>query len=221
MALKLVKVFMKFIPRSYLSKQARRPNGWFGRLIMIPMFEAGNARLLEYMLDQHKPAKSDVVCDLGFGPGQLFESLCSNAEAVIGVDFSEAMVSNAEIRYSKLISEGRLTLNEGSITMLPLDSDSLDILYTANTLYFWPDPDVDIKEVLRVLKPGGKVVIGFRDKKQLASLSLDPTVFMSYSTDEVKALLINSGYDNVTISEREEDVFNSFIAVGVKPSLFK
>ncbi|WP_280205796.1 class I SAM-dependent methyltransferase, partial [Nocardia cyriacigeorgica] len=58
---------------------------------------------------------------------------------------------------------GRLRLAEGSLTALPLDTDSLDAAITCNTIYFVTDLPAACAELARVVRPGGRLVIGIGD----------------------------------------------------------
>jgi ubiquinone/menaquinone biosynthesis C-methylase UbiE len=97
------------------------------------------------------------------------------------------------------------------------DDTAFDKICTANTIYFWPDIGSTLKEILRILKQGGKLIIGFADKAQLEKKSLSVDVFKFYSKDEVKNLLINAGFSGgVDIKTKPGKIFKLHCAVAVK-----
>ncbi len=58
-----------------------------------------------------------------------------------------------------------------------------------NTVYFWKKPRIAISKICHVLKPGGQVFIGFHDKDEMKTMSLDSNVFNLYSPNEISELL--------------------------------
>jgi malonyl-CoA O-methyltransferase len=97
------------------------------------------------------PNRSDLtIVDLGSGTGFFTDILASKFNHTIGVDISAKMLSFAQENRSKDIC-----WLEADAYHLPLKADSIDVIYS-NLVIQWCDPlDVLIKEVLRVLKPGG------------------------------------------------------------------
>ncbi|MEA3405855.1 MAG: methyltransferase domain-containing protein [Pseudomonadota bacterium] len=136
---------------------------------------------------------------------------------VSGLDFSETMFQAASERNQLWLLEGKMTLRFGSSDVMPFEECMFDKVATANTLYFWQAPQVHLKEVLRVLKPSGQFVMGFRDSTQIEVMKLDRSIFRAYSLNEVETLLIDAGFEEVVIHQQAGFPFTSFVAVAVKP----
>jgi len=68
---------------------------------------------------------------------------------------------------TKLIQAGRVQIEQASASRLPFADEKFDLVTAVETLYYWPNPATDLQEVLRVLKPGGTLVIisaaGYKD----------------------------------------------------------
>jgi len=208
----------KFIPSRFFSLQARKPSGFFGRYLMTKIFNKGNADLNSFVKEVLDLQKSNAVLEIGFGPGKLINEMADviTGGIVEGIDFSHTMFRLASKINKKQISKGRVKLHKGDCTDLPFDNESFNKLCSINTLYFWKEPDNNLSEIFRVLKPGGKVAIGFRDDKQMSNLSLSKDVFNFYSQDDVVRLLTVAGFSNVHIREKEGVPFVSYCAVATK-----
>jgi ubiquinone/menaquinone biosynthesis C-methylase UbiE len=99
----------------------------------------------------------DVVIDLGSGAGNdAFIARHETGEAgkVIGIDFTPAMISrarkNAEVR-----GFNNVEFRQGDIEEIPVSADTADVIVSNCVLNLVPDKDAVIKEIFRVLKPGG------------------------------------------------------------------
>ena len=137
--------------------------------------------------------KNDRVLEIGFGPGKLINEMAKMTTEgfVEGIDFSTTMLKQASKVNKHHILNGKVRLQKGECRRLPFENESFDKLCSANTLYFWKDPDKYFREMFRVIKSGGKIVIGFRDDKQMSRLNLSDEIFRTYSLDEVVNLLSN------------------------------
>jgi len=103
----------------------------------------------------------DAVLEIGFGPGVAIQRLAEMATQgfIAGVDPSDVMVGQAQKRNRKALMTGRVELKRSSVSSLPYEDGIFDKVLSVNNVMMWPQPERDLKEVLRVLKPGGKVVL--------------------------------------------------------------
>jgi ArsR family transcriptional regulator len=106
--------------------------------------------LLE-LLDEHW-----VVGDLGCGAGHVSELLAPCVARVIAVDESGPMLSAARERLGKL---SNVELRAGAVEDLPIENGELDVALLFLVAHFVADPAVLLREVQRVLKPGGKLLL--------------------------------------------------------------
>ena len=97
-----------------------------------------------------------TVADLGCGTGQLAAALAPNVKRVIGVDNSAAMLKAAKRRVGALQN---VELRRGDLAKLPVESDSCDAALIVLTLTYVEEPAVAIGEAMRIVKPGGKLII--------------------------------------------------------------
>jgi ubiquinone/menaquinone biosynthesis C-methylase UbiE len=69
------------------------------------------------------------------------------------------MMTQARRRNARAIQEGRVDLRQGSVERLPFADAQFDRVLAANSFHHWPNPIANLWEVMRVLKPGGRLVI--------------------------------------------------------------
>lgn len=101
---------------------------------------------------------SDHVVDLACGPGTLALQFARRVRQVNAVDLTPAMLARAR-RTAADEGLGNLTFTIGDAHALPFADGPLDISVTSYSLHHMPDPGRVIREMARVVKPGGRVGI--------------------------------------------------------------
>lgn len=104
-----------------------------------------------------KIKKGDVVIDLGSGAGN--DAFIARAETgetgkVIGIDFTQAMIDKARINAEKL-GYHNVEFRFGDIENMPVSANVADVIFSNCVLNLVPNKDRVIKDIFRVLKPGG------------------------------------------------------------------
>jgi arsenite methyltransferase len=154
-----------------LARQLRRPDGIVGRFI-AGRLDRGNREMIASAIEALGLTSPSVAADLGFGGGIGLRLLLDRAEVseAVGIDYSPAMLTAARKGFATELAEGRLRLESGSLTGLPLSDSSLDGAITVNTIYFLADLAPALSELARVLRPGGRVVFGIGDPDAMAEM---------------------------------------------------
>ncbi|MBA4166010.1 MAG: arsenite methyltransferase [Chitinophagaceae bacterium] len=101
--------------------------------------------------------KGDVVIDLGSGAGNdafVARSEAGEAGKVIGIDFTPAMIEKARANAEKL-SFHNVEFRQGDIEQMPVTSNVADVVISNCVLNLVPNKDGVMKEIYRILKPGG------------------------------------------------------------------
>lgn len=182
-----------------LARQGRQPSGILGHIvgrIMGRETEAANRIALERL----GLAPDDQLLEVGFGHGR---TLAAAAQVVTrgrlaGVDPSEVMMGIARGRNTALLRAGRLDLRLGSSQRLPFGDGQFNKVLTVHTIYFWPSPERDLAELSRVMKPGGRIVIGFRPSEDAGfARDFPAAVYHIRSIAEVERLVSAAGFAEV------------------------
>ncbi len=105
----------------------------------------------------------DYVLDVGCANGfSAIEQLSRHKIKIVGIDFSEKMIRNANLNLSKIDKNKNISFRVGDIKKLPFDNCSFDITYTTRVIInipCWEDQKKSILECIRVTKKGGKIIL--------------------------------------------------------------
>jgi ArsR family transcriptional regulator len=96
--------------------------------------------------------RETIVADLGCGTGPVIDRVAPFARQVIGVDSSPAMLKAARKR---LAAHENVDLRRGDLAAVPIDDGSVDAALLILALTYVADPAAVVRELARILKPGG------------------------------------------------------------------
>jgi ubiquinone/menaquinone biosynthesis C-methylase UbiE len=99
--------------------------------------------------------------EVGFGPGVVIRRVADLGARAAGVDLSPEMVEQARARNADAVQNRRVDLRLGSVDNLPFDRDTFDKTLAINSMQVWPNAVVGLREMQRVMKPGGRIALGF------------------------------------------------------------
>ena len=193
---------IKIIEDSDLLINARNPQGKLGNQLIDKM-NVNHEGLAKWSLSHLDISKDNVILDIGCGGGVNVKRFLKMTEnKVYGIDYSELAVEKSIKLNKSAVDEGKCEIIKGSVSNLPFNDNSFDIVTGFETVYFWPDFVNDLKEILRVLKDDGIIFIanealpkeGDERQKELIEL-LDMNI---YSKDELVESLKLSGFSKVT-----------------------
>lgn len=200
----------------FVSRHAAQPRGAFGWLLgWIWWFET--ARVNDHALTLLAPGQGERILELGFGPGRTIRRLAAAGATVVGVDVARRMVRAAGRRNWRTTRSGAVRLYVGDGTRLPVDDATIDAVLSVHTLYFWLDHTVVARELARVLRPGGRLVLGIRDPDLPLPNRLDPAVYTTLSEDELRELLHTAGFATVDIIRDRDAATDAAWVVATTP----
>lgn len=202
---------------TFISKQAQKPSGWFGRIVMPVIFDRGNAFLNGFVNEMMAVRPDDRLLEIGCGTGKLIYDIAPKIDHGIikGIDFSSTMVAIARKRNKNNIANGKVIILHEDFDDLACERESYSKACSVNTLYFWPSPIKTAEKIAEALKPDGRLILAFEDSEQIKRRKMDRDVFHLYSKEEVLNILINTGFsDDMKFMSRTKDnlIFHCIIA---------
>ncbi|HEX2086077.1 MAG TPA: class I SAM-dependent methyltransferase [Solirubrobacteraceae bacterium] len=194
--------------RRRLAAQLGRPTGAFGRVVAAAL-NRGNRPANRRAVELLGVEPGQRALDVGFGGGVgLAALLAAGAGTVAGVEVSSDMVARARRRFGE-----RVDARDGSVESIPFPDASFDRVLTVHTIYFWPDAAAGARELLRVIAPGGRLVVAFMRGEEMRKQKIHEHGFSFYEAADVAALLTGAGFAPVRV-EGDGPLF----AVAEKPA---
>jgi ubiquinone/menaquinone biosynthesis C-methylase UbiE len=175
------------------------PRGLLGRLGGIIMART-NEECGNWVVSLLEVQSADSVLEIGFGPGVAIKRLSMLASHVAGVDPSLEMIAQAQARNAPAIASGRVELRRGTAASLPFESNAFDKAMAVNSMQLWADAVAGLRELRRVLKPGGRVALAF-------------TPYSGQKNEGVVDKLEAVGFVNAHVLEKERN----FCALAARP----
>jgi ubiquinone/menaquinone biosynthesis C-methylase UbiE len=126
----------------------------FGHSIRTPAERAAWDRIFDLVLPRLGPLDA---LDAGCGTGFLSFELAARGHKVTGIDFAPAML--AEARRKAAERDAMVRFEEADAERLPFPSGSFDFAISRHVLWTLPHPEAAIDEWVRVLRPGGRLVV--------------------------------------------------------------
>jgi ubiquinone/menaquinone biosynthesis C-methylase UbiE len=187
--------------------QCQNPTGWLGRLVLRNM-NSRHSKVTDWGLSQASIGKQDIILDLGCGGGRTVGQLAAIATQgkVDGIDHSTESVAVATRTNKQWIDIARVEIREASVSRLPFSDGAFDVITAVETHFWWPALPTDLREVLRVLKPGGRLIIIAEVYKGAATFTSKAVEKFSIKTgmallsvEEHRELLTDAGYSDVQV----------------------
>ncbi len=194
-----------------LVENAGRPEGFWGRM-MIKAMNKGHSELTDWALAHIKINRNDTALDVGCGGGKTVSKLCAKIGngKVFGIDYSQLCVENSKKLNKNNIICGKASILQASVSSLPFDSNKIDVVTAVETYYFWQDKLNDLKEIYRVMKPGGRLLLVFEmvksDDEPHKWDSVEKKLGIeAVSRDGIKDILLHAGYQNIRTYTKSEN----------------
>ncbi|MEN7547158.1 class I SAM-dependent methyltransferase [Rapidithrix thailandica] len=201
----------------YMAAQLRCPSGQEA-VEVAQKLNVNNGKMTQRVIEQLSLVAGQKVLEIGMGNGAFIPEVLAKAPDLhyYGLELSEEMVKEAQKAVADLPNAQIL---HGSSEKLPFEDHQLDAVFTVNTLYFWEEPIVHLREIKRVLRTGGTLYLSFRSEKFMKDLPMVKYGFQLYEGDSVKKLLESLSFTVKSIIY-EQDESMSFLGKEMLKDLY-
>ena len=201
-----------------LMDQYRRPTGRRGRLV-AKLMNREHEQLTLWGLTKVTIGSDYVVLGVGCGGGKTVSLLAQRAPKgkVFGTDYSADMVEYSKKVNKKLIAQNRVEIVEGSVEKMVFPNDYFDLVTAFETYYFWTNFPDALKEIKRVLTPGGKLFLVNEMVQdgvyEVAHEKLiEETHVRLFPLKEIQNVLQSVGFVGVQVFTKAESPWNAILS---------
>ncbi|HEY2460295.1 MAG TPA: class I SAM-dependent methyltransferase [Candidatus Acidoferrum sp.] len=196
------------MPANPRVNQCLKPTGWQGRFTLWRM-NLSHSKVTNWGLSHLTIPNHFAILDIGCGGGRTVGKLAALATdgKVFAVDFSDESVAATKRLNARAIAAGRVEVHNASVSHLPFADGTFDLVTAVETHFWWPDLPNDLREIFRVLKPGGQLAIiaeVYKGADTMTARVLEKhgarAGLKLLSIDEHRQLLANAAYSNIQIS---------------------
>jgi len=141
--------------------------------------------------------KGKLAADIGAGTGYITEGLIERGLRMIAIDQSETML---DVLKTKLPFPHRIDCRVGKAENLPVEDNLVDFVFANMYLHHVEDPFMAIKEMVRILKPGGNLVITDMDEHDFSFLMIEHRDRrMGFKREDIERWLKEAGLEEVKL----------------------
>ena len=182
--------------------QGAKPKGFWGRIIARLMAIAHRTIYKNVAAALNLQPEDDYL-EIGCGSGIFMKSYASHVRSITGLDHSEDMVKLASHYNRKRVEESTAEFRHGDAVQLPWEDEKFSATAVIASFLFWPKPPESLKEIHRVLRPGGRLVISLGWN---ADDGMDHTKHIKkygirlYTGKEMKAMFQEAGFSESSIT---------------------
>jgi SAM-dependent methyltransferase len=185
-------------------RRARRPSGPSARAIYRdPLYHYPNFRVL---LSELALTPADDLIEVACGGGAFLRQALASGCRAVAIDHSPDMVRVARAANREAIAEGRLEIVEGRAESLPFPAGRFTCGAMTGVFGFLADPVAALRELRRVLRPGGRIVVQGTDPENRGTPAAPEPMasrLKFYDEREMEELARAAGFAEVRVVRRE------------------
>jgi ubiquinone/menaquinone biosynthesis C-methylase UbiE len=199
--------------------QPMLPRGLVGRFVgwVMPL---GHSSIYKRVAPVLNLQPEDDVLDVGCGAGYFLKRYASHVNSIAALDYSEVMVKMATHKHKDRIVAGTAEIVHGEASSLPWDDNRFSAVTSMGSFIGFPKPLESLKEMCRVLRPGGRAVISIEYNAEDGkdhSKEVEKYGMGVWTEDEVRQMMEEAGFSEVSIKyDKGLGMPRMMLACGIK-----
>lgn len=193
-----------------LASQLSHPDGENGIQTAYSM-NVANDNMIRNTIAQIDTKDQAKILEIGPGNGTHIKYVFEKNPnlSYYGIDVSELMVNEATKLNDRFTSNSKAIFEWTNGEKIAHPDAFFDSIFTANTIYFWKNPEEYIQEIFRVLKPKGEFILAFIPKEVMEKIPFSKYGFELYDNEKAKSLLQGAGLEIENLLSEEEEVLSN------------
>jgi SAM-dependent methyltransferase len=182
--------------------QEMLPRGFAGR-VMFPIMNRGHKSIYENVAKVLELQPEDNLLEVACGNGYFLKKYASHVHSIHGLDHSELAVKLAVKKNKDRVDAGTAEFVHGDASQLPWEDNKFSAATTMASIFAFPKPLEALKEMYRVLRRGGRVVVSIEyNAEDGRDHSKDVKKFgmWLWKEDDVQAMMKQAGFSEVPIT---------------------
>jgi ubiquinone/menaquinone biosynthesis C-methylase UbiE len=182
--------------------QFELPRGFAGRILFFFM-NRGHKSIYENAAKVLELRPEDDLLEVACGNGHFIKNYASHVRSVTGLDLSELSVKLAAGKNKDRVAAGSAEFVQGDATQLPWEDNKFSAATAMASFMLFPEPLASLKEMNRVLRPGGRAIIciewNAEDGKD-HSKDIKKYEIQLWTEGDAREMMKNAGFSDVSIS---------------------
>jgi SAM-dependent methyltransferase len=178
------------------------PRGFAGRILLMVM-NIGHKSIYENVAEALELREEDDLLEVACGNGHFIKNYTSHVRSVAGLDLSELCIKLATRKNRKRIVAGSAKFVQGDATQLPWEENKFSATTSMASFIIFPKPADSLKEMYRVLRPGGRVVVcieGNAEDGKDHSKDIKKYEAHLWTENDVRNMLKEAGFSDIVIT---------------------
>jgi SAM-dependent methyltransferase len=186
----------KHIPQPML------PRGFLGRIVGLLM-PLGHKTIYEPVSKELNLQREDNLLEVACGSGYFLKYYAGHVRSIAGLDLSELMVKMATKRNRDRVAAGTAEFVRGEASQLPWEDNKFSVATVMGSFMGFPRPLETLKEICRVLRPAGRMVVSIEYHAEDGSdhtKQVERWGMGCWTEAEVRAMMGEAGFSETTVT---------------------
>ena len=186
--------------------QQMLPRGFIGWIMgwVMPIFHDSIYKLVYPVLDLQP---QDILLEVACGSGHFLKKYAFNVKRIAGLDLSDVMIKMAKRKNRGRITAGTAEFVQGEAIKLPWNDSTFSVVTSMGSFIGFPEPLESIKEMYRVLHPGGRAVVSIEWNAEDGvdhSKKIKKWGIKLLSEEDMRSMMSKAGFSDISFTYKKD-----------------